>query len=313
MESFTVFFGGSATPPSIMSATTLDATHIQVIFSENMNVTIAGWSASNGSPLSPSSVSGSGTTWSFVVSTMAYGQTITISYNSVTGNTTSAVTGLELTTISNFSVTNALAPPSGATLVQSVASSPFAGSGSLAYTSNNTAGNLLVAYYMGTIGAFTNAVSDTNSNPNWRLAAKSNIGFGNDMEIWFNWNCNAGANTVNGTGIGSNVNIYIEEWSGVKTSADPFLDGQVTDGSASPLQVSLNPTAVALILNAWYNGGLDDYTGLVSGQTLGYHETVGNYFAVSHNVSASTGAQNVGLTTGGDSNNVLSATAVELL
>lgn len=204
-------------------------------------------------------------------------------------------------------------PPSGATLVQAVAASPFSGSGSLAFTSNNTAGNLLVAYYMGTIGAFSNSVSDTQSNANWTLGAKSNLGFGNDIEIWYCWNCNAGANTVSGTGIGSNVNFYIEEWSGVKSSADPLLDSDNTSGSASPLQVSLNPTTAALILMGWYNGGTDDYTGLVSGLTLGYHETVGNYMAVAHNANASTGAQNVGITTGGDANNVLSAIALELL
>lgn len=204
-------------------------------------------------------------------------------------------------------------PPSGATLVQAVASSPFAGTGSLAYTSNNTAGNLLVAYYMGTIGAFSNAVTDTQGNTDWNLVAKSNQAFGNDIEIWHCWNCNAGANTINATGIGANVNLYIEEWSGVKSSADPELDSQVTDGSASPLQVSLNPTATALILAAWYNGGLDDYTGLTSGLTLGYHETVGNYFAVANNASASTGAQNVGFTTGGDGSNVMGAIADELL
>lgn len=204
-------------------------------------------------------------------------------------------------------------PPSGATLVQAVASSPFAGTGSLAYTSNNTAGNLLVAYYMGTIGAFGNTVADTQSNANWTLGAKSNQGFGNDIEVWYCWNCAAGANTVNGTGIGANVNIYIEEWSGVKSSADPLLDFGIVDGSASPLQVSLNPTSAALILMGWYNGGTDDYTGLVSGLTLGYHETVGNYMAVANNPSASTGAQNVGITTGGDASNVLGAIALELL
>lgn len=195
-------------------------------------------------------------------------------------------------------------------LVQSIASSPFSGSGSLTLT--NTAGNTLVFYYMGTIGAFSNTVADTNTNPNWRLGFKSNQGFGNDIEIWYCENIAGGSNTVNGSGIGSNVNCYLEEWSAVKTSADPILDANGTNGSSSPLQVSLNPSVAALILAGWYNGPTDDYTGLTSGLTLGYHETVGNYMAVASNPSASSGAQNVGFTTGGDGSNVMAAIALEL-
>lgn len=298
--------------PIVETITAVDATTIEVTFASNMTVTTAGWSFKlNGSPLTLNSVSGSGTTWSFDVDPMANGDTILFSY-SQSGVTVSAITSNELKAYTDSAVTNSI-PSAGATLVQAVASNPFSGTGSLAFTSNNTAGNLLVAYYMGTIGAFANTVTDTQGNANWTLGAKSNQGFGNDIEIWYCWNCAAGANTVNGTGIGANVNLYIEEWSGVKVSADPLLDTGIVDGSASPLQVSLNPTSAALILMGWYNGGTDDYTGLVSGLTLGYHETVGNYMAVANNPSASTGAQNVGITTGGDASNVLGATALELL
>lgn len=311
VEAFNVSLSRS-TPPQILSATAISATEIEYVFDQNMSVTLAGWGFTlNGSPLSASSVTGANDTWTFTVGTMASGDTISSDYGVVAGNTVSAVTGIELVE-DIYPVTNSI-PSAGATLVQAVASNPFAGSGSLAFTSNNTAGNLLVAYYMGTIGAFANTVTDTQGNANWTLAAKSNQGFGNDIEIWYCWNCAAGANTVNGTGIGANVNLYIEEWSGVKVSADPLLDTGIVDGSASPLQVSLNPTSAALILMGWYNGGTDDYTGLVSGLTLGYHETVGNYMAVANNPSASTGAQNVGITTGGDASNVLGAIALELL
>lgn len=311
VETFNVTLSRS-TPPQILSATAIDATHIEYVFDQDMSVTLAGWSFTlNGSPLSASSVTGVTDTWTFEVGTMANGDTISSDYAVASGATVSAVTGIELIE-AIYPVTNSI-PSAGATLVQAVASNPFSGSGSLAFTSNNTAGNLLVAYYMGTIGAFGNTVADTQANANWTLGAKSNQGFGNDIEVWYCWNCAAGANTVNGTGIGANVNIYIEEWSGVKSSADPLLDFGIVDGSVSPLQVSLNPTSAALILMGWYNGGTDDYTGLVSGLTLGYHETVGNYMAVANNPSASTGAQNVGITTGGDASNVLGAIALELL
>jgi len=106
MESYTIFFGGSSTP-RVLSANTASTTTITFVFTTNMTVTTAGWSFTiNGSPLTLTSVSGSGTTWTFIVGTMNAGDDIRWSYDSSTGNTVSDPAGIEMNSASNQTVTN---------------------------------------------------------------------------------------------------------------------------------------------------------------------------------------------------------------
>jgi hypothetical protein len=105
--------GGDTTAPTVVSATATDATHIQVVFSESVTVTTAGWSfKKNGSNLAITSVSGSGTTWIFVVAAMASGDTLLRSYNSGTG-ATADVASNELASFTDSSVTNSIAGGGG--------------------------------------------------------------------------------------------------------------------------------------------------------------------------------------------------------
>ncbi len=99
------------TRPLVSSANTASTTTVTIVFDTTMTVvTIAGWSFYvNGSPITLTSVSGATTTWTFVVGAMAYGDTITYSYDSNTGITRSA-DGF-LGDISNQPVTNNIAPP----------------------------------------------------------------------------------------------------------------------------------------------------------------------------------------------------------
>lgn len=103
--------GGDTTPPTMVSATAIDANTIEVVFSESVTPTVAGWSyyiTETSTTSSFSSVTGSGTTWQFTgVEAMSAGQTLKISYTSTTGNTLDG-SGNELATFSLSSVTNSI-------------------------------------------------------------------------------------------------------------------------------------------------------------------------------------------------------------
>jgi hypothetical protein len=103
--------GGDVTAPTVVSKTVTSAApgSIVVVFSESVTVTTAGWSAKkNGSAWSISSVSGSGTTWTFVMgSSAAGGDTLLISYDSTTGATVDTATN-ELVSFTDSAVTNAI-------------------------------------------------------------------------------------------------------------------------------------------------------------------------------------------------------------
>ena len=101
------------TAPTVSSAEAIDANTIRIVFNESMgSVTTAGWSfKQNGSTITPDSVTGSTTTWDFVVSeTMLNTDTILRNYNSGTGATTDLV-GNELVSFTDQSVTNNIITP----------------------------------------------------------------------------------------------------------------------------------------------------------------------------------------------------------
>jgi hypothetical protein len=124
--------GGDVTAPTVVSMTVEDANpdRIVVVFSESVTVTTAGWSAKlNGGAWSISSVSGAGTTWTFIMGSSADSDdTLLISYDSTTGATVDTATN-ELVSFTDDAVTNNVA-------------------GGLPHTSNFTAANgtLLTAY-----------------------------------------------------------------------------------------------------------------------------------------------------------------------
>jgi hypothetical protein len=102
--------GGDITPPTVINATVLDSTHIQLVFSESVNGTAAGHSFKKGvTNLGISLMTGSGTnTFVFTLNTpIAPGDTITRSYDSATGNTLDG-SGNELVSYTDQPVTNGL-------------------------------------------------------------------------------------------------------------------------------------------------------------------------------------------------------------
>lgn len=115
--------GGDVTAPTIVSKTVENANpdKIVVVFSENVTVTTAGWSAKkNGSAWSISSVTGSGTTWTFTMgSNAANGDTLVISYNPATGATVDGSSN-ELGTLTDSAVTNNVAAGLAAAFIAAV-------------------------------------------------------------------------------------------------------------------------------------------------------------------------------------------------
>ena len=114
LAALATFFGGSTgggdtTAPTIVSITATAATTIVVVFSENVNVTTAGWSfKKNGSAWSASSVAGSGTTWTFTMGTSAISSdTLLGSYDATTGATVDSSSN-ELASFTDTSVTNSI-------------------------------------------------------------------------------------------------------------------------------------------------------------------------------------------------------------
>lgn len=104
--------GGGGSAPTVVSATCPNgaANTVVVVFSQSMTaVTTAGWSfKKNGSAWSVSSVTGSGTTWTFTMgSSAASGDTLLRSYDSTTGATIG--TSLELVSFTDSAVTNNVA------------------------------------------------------------------------------------------------------------------------------------------------------------------------------------------------------------
>lgn len=186
-------------------------------------------------------------------------------------------------------------------------------SATVAFGFANTAGNTLIAWYMGTIGAFTNSVSDTNSNA-WVSVFKMNLGFGNCLEVFICINCAAGMNTVSGSGILSSNSFAIAEYIGCLNTGSPVLAANGNSGNSTPLDAALTYGSDVLVLSAMFNENVDDYLSPSNGQTLIYHETAGSaYAAQAELLSASAGSGNYGFNIGGaGANNVMVTFAIQL-
>jgi hypothetical protein len=101
--------GGDVTAPVIVSAEATTASTVTIVFSESVTVTTAGWSfKKNGVAWAISSVSGSGNTWIFTMSTSGVStDTLLRSYSSTTGATVDTSAN-ELATFTDSAVTNSI-------------------------------------------------------------------------------------------------------------------------------------------------------------------------------------------------------------
>jgi len=102
-----------------------------------------------------------------------------------------------------------------------VQSTETTSSTTLAYGSNNTAGNFLLC--MRATGAYSTVPTDTLSNT-WVEVVNG----GNNWTIYYAANCAGGANTVTAGGTSQYFTLY--EFSGVKTTSPLDVSGQGSEG-----------------------------------------------------------------------------------
>ena len=126
---------------------------------------------------------------------------------------------------------------------------------SVAFSSHNTAGNLLVCV----TGSSTNGsstIQDSLGNV-WTALSASPLSYGLDfLRAYYCLNCKAGANTVQcnyaGTGTGTYVDIAIAEYSGVDSIGN---HGETSGNSGTPTGPSEIPPAFQGIVLGYADGG----------------------------------------------------------
>lgn len=136
------------------------------------------------------------------------------------------------------------------------------GSVSVAFASNNTAGNMLFAAIgSGNGAANTNLTSFTDTNANtWTKVIDNNTNAGDGAQLWVAYNCKAGANTVSVSDAAFATAMAIGEVSGLATSAafDQQVITEVTGVSpasgTTPTLSTANEFILAFVVDGTHNG-----------------------------------------------------------
>jgi len=304
-----ILTGGVA--PQLVSGNTYDANTLELVLNEQPSVYSSnGYSfLVNGVSKTPTSVSNVGNALRFVFSyTFLFGDVVTCSYTQSTGDTSRS--GLELIAFTNSSVTNTIPDTSSPVLLQSKVDS-VGGSGVLAFNSAVTAGSLIVVQFAGTID-LDNATCLDSVVGAYNFAVKSRNGYSKSTNMFYYYNHPGGSATITCAGINSAQVTAIYEYSNIYTAGNPLLDSGGALGSSSPLQDSLTFANNSLLVVHWYNEGTDDYTGLVGANVVVQH-SVANYNLQGHKLSQAATTMNVGVTTGGNGDNVMTCAAFRII
>lgn len=312
-KQFSLIGASSSTPPIIppvvTNAVTLSSTIIRITFDQNMILSLLGWSFEiNNIATASVSVSGALNIYDFViVGPMAVGNLITWSYNSAIGNTVSAITGAELVTAIDQPVTNNL-------LISAIRIQKQVeiNGNSASFTLPTTQHSLVLAYYMGTIGAFSNTVQDDTGTFLTSIAKVTQPLFGNCLEIFYRYDNPAGVVDYFGAGIGSNNSLVVVEYANIKFGTDPFLVAASNFGGTSPLEALLNLTNRALVIGGYYNNSVNDYLGLNGGLSLVNDNQLFNFSVQAEILAQAIGAVTPGFLIAGDPDDVAAFAAFEI-
>lgn len=165
-----------------------------------------------------------------------------------------------------------------------------AASQTLAYGSNNTANNLLVAVVFWITAGVNTTVTDTAGN-NWSSLSSVVISAGKFVQLFYAPKCKSGANTVKATFSstgGTFVAMSIAEYSGVNT-----LDKQASAaGSSTSASSGATPTtnhAIELVLG--YISAANSGITVTPGSGFTIRDTNVTWTAIEDLVTSSTGAQ----------------------
>lgn len=121
---------------------------------------------------------------------------------------------------------------------QTASAAGFGSSISVAFPSNNAAGNLLV--YGGNGHSVATSFSDSKNGTATEARSQASSGASNFCAIWYFENCAAGANTATRSHAADDASIEIAEYSGITTSGS--LD-QVQSNETFGTSVTSNATA----------------------------------------------------------------------
>lgn len=181
----------------------------------------------------------------------------------------------------------------------------------LTFDSAVTAGNLIVVFYYGTIGAFGTTCTDNIGNT-YTLARDEHQGFNESLSMFYTYNSAGGTPTISCGGIASSSGISMFEFSGVDSGADPLMDSGGAQGTGTTLQDSLVFGDDALLLAGFYNETSDNETGLVGVDTVANHSSSGNRDVEAYKLSQTATTMNVGFTCSSSSDNVVAVAAFKL-
>jgi hypothetical protein len=141
-----------------------------------------------------------------------------------------------------------------------VQSGPSAG---VAYTSNNTTGNLLVLVCRSTGASSTAGITITDSQGNtWSVPIKTTWTGTNTLIMAYAPNCKSGANTVTVSHTGTSfLQTKLAEYSGVATSSPLDKSGDATNTSTTPTSSSVTTTQNGeLIVGGFANANANNLT-----------------------------------------------------
>jgi hypothetical protein len=142
---------------------------------------------------------------------------------------------------------------------------------SLAYSSNVTAGNLLVVWLVWTSGTLTGVSGSLNGA--FTVSSTSGTGI-TKCAIAYKFNCSGGAETISAAGAPTDLGFTIYEFSGIQTSSDP-LDGSIASttiasSTTTPTSASFSNSVTGLIfVGIGDEGTTQSTTTAGSGYTLG--------------------------------------------
>lgn len=191
-----------------------------------------------------------------------------------------------------FAVCN-LVTGSGIACVQTANGFVGSSTGTLAFGSNNAAGNTIIVATRGNIGN-TSTPTDTRGNT-YNIAATANVLLGggpSTISVYYAFNIAAGANTVNFSGAASNQRVFIAEYSGL-TTTDPIDKSHSASGtSTTPASGATTTTAQAKELAFGATGNSDGSVTPTAGAGWTLEPTIDDFFAAEDQILSSTGTPN---------------------
>ena len=210
-----------------------------------------------------------------------------------------SITNLNI--LQNLSSMTLGTPSSGITRVQTFHTYPATAKSSYAFSSSNSAGNLIVVILLGQTaitGTTNTSVTDTQGNSYTALTAAFNQSIHDSYsQIYYTYNCKSGSNSIiPDWGYLGDVGFQATEYSGVKSTSDPLdttMSPQfaVGNNTTSLTSNSFNPQSGSLIVTGYSNENIDPGTTTANDGITVFEYDNKHYDLVGDSLSATAGSQ----------------------